>query len=95
VNERKVFLRASSSEGHAPAGMTYDARTAAEYAARVDAAFRPESAQYDVETPEQRALEAQGWQLTALHAAYTECQSTGDLQEFARAVGNILGATDE
>jgi hypothetical protein len=44
VGERKVFLRASSSEGHAPAGMTYDARTAAEYAARVDAAFRPESA---------------------------------------------------
>jgi hypothetical protein len=47
---------------------------------------------HHVETPEQRALEAQGWQLTALHAAYTEVQSTGDLHEPARAVGNILDA---
>jgi len=45
----------------------------------------------DVETPEQRALEAQGWQLTALHASYAEFESTRDLHELARAVGNILG----
>lgn len=35
----------------------------------------------DVETPEQRALEAQGWQLTALHASYAEFQATHDLHE--------------
>lgn len=46
---------------------------------------------HDIETPEQRALEAQGWQLTALHASYAEFQFTRDLHELARAVGNILG----
>ncbi|WIE60744.1 hypothetical protein DEI97_013440 [Curtobacterium sp. MCLR17_032] len=49
----------------------------------------------DVETPEQRALEAQGWQLTALHASYAEFQATHDLHELARAVGNILNGTDD
>ena len=49
----------------------------------------------DVETPGQRALEAQGWQLTALHASYAEFESTHDLHELARAVGNILNANPE
>lgn len=31
----------------------------------------------------------------AVHASYVEFQSTHDLHELARAVGNILGAADE
>ncbi|WP_181421648.1 hypothetical protein [Curtobacterium sp. MCBD17_030] len=33
--------------------------------------------------------------IAAIHAAYAEFQSTHDLHELARAVGNILGAADE
>lgn len=46
----------------------------------------------EVESPEQRTLEAQGWQLIALHAAYAEHQVSHDAHELARAVGNILDA---
>lgn len=41
--ERKVFARASTSEGHLPPGNSFDPRANAEYLARVDEAFRPAS----------------------------------------------------
>jgi hypothetical protein len=40
-------------------------------------------------------LDAAATVLDALSATQTEYQSTGDLHELARAVGNILGAADE
>ncbi|WIB25837.1 hypothetical protein [Curtobacterium sp. MCSS17_015] len=56
-------------------------------------------------TPGQRATRREQWAQeraeadhatnAAVRAAYAEFQSTHDLHELARAVGNILGAADE